>query len=135
MRHLGSEEQAAATRAIAAITERIVQNFQPEQIILFGSHARGEADSGSDIDLLVVLSNAKDKRTAAADVRRILIDVVEPTDILVATPEEIERRGRMIGSALRPALREGKVLYERPFLPLCSASSSGITSTPGYTAQ
>ena len=134
MRRLGNAEQAAATRAIAAITERIVQNFQPEQVILFGSHARGEADAVSDIDLLVVLSHAEDKRKAAVNVRRMLIDVVEPTDILVTTPEEIERRGQMIGSVLRPALREGKVLYKRPFLPSRSASSSGITSTPGYTA-
>lgn len=114
MLHLGSDEQALAQRAIATITERIVRNFQPERVILFGSHARGEADAGSDIDLLVVLSHTEDRRKVAAAVRRSLVDMLEPTDVIVATPEEIESRRRMVGSVLGPALREGKVLYERP---------------------
>lgn len=114
MTGIADPSSSSASGAIAVITDRIVQKFHPEQVILFGSHARGDADADSDIDLLVVLSSISDRRKAAADVRRALLDVVEPTDVIVTTPEEIMRRGHVVGSILRPALREGKVLYERP---------------------
>ena len=54
---------------ISTMTERIVRDFHPVQIILFGSHALGEAHPQSDVDLLVVFSELADKRTTAVDVR------------------------------------------------------------------
>jgi predicted nucleotidyltransferase len=99
---------------IQIMTDRIVRNFQPLRIILFGSHARGDAKPESDVDLLVVLPQVANKRTAVVAVRRALADLPVCKDIVVTTPEEIARRGDLIGSVLRPALREGKVLYERP---------------------
>ena len=98
---------------IADMTARIARDFQPLRIILFGSHARGDATPDSDIDLLVVLSDATDKRQAAIEIRRALRDLPVSKDIIVTTPDEIARRGDLIGPVLRPALREGKVLYER----------------------
>jgi predicted nucleotidyltransferase len=95
------------------MTERIVQDYNPAKIILFGSHARGEAGLESDIDLLVVLPEVANKRKNAVAIRRILRDLPVPKDIVVTTPEEIARRGDLVGTVLRPALREGKVLYER----------------------
>ena len=50
---------------------------------------------------------------AAVAIRRALADLPVCKDIVVTTPEEITRRGDLIGTVLRPALREGKVLYER----------------------
>jgi uncharacterized protein len=98
---------------IQVMAERIIQDYDPVKIILFGSHARGEAGPESDIDLLVVLPEIANKRQAAVAIRRILTDLPVPKDIVVTTPEEIARRGDLVGTVLRPALREGKVLYER----------------------
>lgn len=98
---------------IADMTDRIARDFDPLRIILFGSHARGDATSDSDIDLLVVLAEAPDQRQAAIEIRRALRDIPVSKDIVVTTPDEIARRGDLIGPVLRPALREGKVLYER----------------------
>jgi uncharacterized protein len=95
------------------MAERIVRDYDPVKIILFGSHARGEAGPESDIDLLVVLPEVASKRQTAVAIRRKLTDLPVPKDIVVTTPEEIARRGDLVGTVLRPALREGKVLYER----------------------
>ena len=98
---------------IPTITERIVRNFQPQKIILFGSQARGDAGPHSDIDLLVVFQQVADERKMAVRIRRALADLPVAKDIVVTTPDEIARRGDLIGTVLRPALREGKTLYER----------------------
>jgi predicted nucleotidyltransferase len=98
---------------IQIMAERIIQDYDPVKIILFGSHARGEAGPESDIDLLVVLPEIANKHQAAVAIRRVLTDLPVPKDIVVTTPEEIARRGDLVGTVLRPALREGKVLYER----------------------
>jgi len=98
---------------IQLITERVVRDFHPLRLILFGSHARGDARPESDIDLLVVLPQVTNKRTAAIAIRRALADLPMCKDIVVTTPEELIRRGDLVGTVLRPALREGKVLYER----------------------
>ena len=97
---------------IQVMAERIVQDFDPVKIILFGSHARGEAGPESDIGLLVVLPEVANKRQAAVAIRRALADLPVTKDIVVTTPEETARRGDLVGTVLRPALREGKVLYE-----------------------
>ena len=96
---------------ISIMIERIVQGFDPLQIILFGSQARGDADQQSDIDLLVVFAELRNKRKTALDIMRALSDLPAAKDILVSTPEELERHRTRIGSVLRYAQREGKVLY------------------------
>ena len=97
---------------ISIITERIVRDFDPLQIILFGSQARGDADRDSDIDLLVVFSELTDKRKTAIEIERALADVPVAKDILVSTPEELERSRLRIGSVLRYAQQEGKILWK-----------------------
>ena len=97
---------------ISIMTDRIVREFAPLQIILFGSQARGDADRDSDIDLLVVFSELTDKRKTALDIGRALADVPVAKDILVSTPEELERNRTRIGSVLRYAQQEGKILWK-----------------------
>ena len=101
------------TEPLKTMVERIVNEFDPLRIILFGSRARGEARADSDYDLLVVLSQVTDKRRTTIEIRRTLRDVEASKDIIVTTPEEIKTRGNILGLVLRPALREGKLIYEK----------------------
>ncbi len=100
-------------KTLNLMVKRIVKRFDPDQIILFGSHARGTARADSDIDLLVVLPLVGSKRAKQVEMRVALHDIHVPKDIIVATPEEIARRRNIVGTIIRPALREGKVLYAR----------------------
>jgi len=99
---------------IQEIIRRIIERFNPEKIILFGSYARGDAGPDSDADLLVVMSVDGSKRRKAVEIDVALADILIPKDVIVVTPEEVERRRDVIGTIIYPALREGMVLYERP---------------------
>ena len=94
-------------------TRRLTAQFHPLKIILFGSHARGDATPDSDLDFLIVMPDGTDRRRAAIEMHQLLSDLALPKDILVTTPSEIAQRGDLLGTALRPALHEGRVLYER----------------------
>ncbi len=98
-------------QAIAAMVNCIVEQFRPDQIILFGSHARGTATSDSDVDLLVVLPIDGSRRAKQLEMRRALHDIRVPKDIVVVTPDEVARRRNIVGTLIYPALREGKSLY------------------------
>jgi uncharacterized protein len=98
---------------LSEMVERIARQFDPLRIILFGSWARGDARADSDFDLLVVLSRVDNKRSATIQIGDSLSDLPVSKDIVVTTPDEIERRGKIIGDVLRPALREGIIIYER----------------------
>lgn len=100
-------------QCLPEMVERIVRRFDPLRILLFGSWARGDARPDSDVDLLVVLSRVDDKRRATVEILRALNGVPVGKDVIVTTPDEIETRGQVAGLALLPALREGKVIYER----------------------
>lgn len=96
---------------ISTTTERIVHHFQPVQIILFGSRARGKAHPQSDVDLLVVFLELADKRKTAVDIRWALANLPVAKDILVTTPEELANQCDWVGTVLRSAQQEGKMLY------------------------
>lgn len=105
----------ASVPMLPEIVERLVRRFDPLQIILFGSWARGDTHRWSDVDLLVVLDHAplERQRQLRVEARRTLRDLPVAKDVLVTDPDEIARRGDVIGTVLRPALLEGKVVYER----------------------
>jgi len=98
---------------IQQMVARIVERFQPDKIVLFGSCARGEITYDSDVDLLVIMPVEGSKREKTVDIYCEVMDFPVPKDIIVRTPEEVEEYGDVIGTVLYPALREGKVIYEK----------------------
>src|SRR5450631_1819366 len=110
------EVQKKSTREekISEMVRRIVDGFHPDKIILFGSCARGAAGPDSDADLLVVMPVNGSKRKKAIEIDVKLAGVGLPKDVIVVTPEEVEKYRDVVGTLIYPALREGKVLYERP---------------------
>ena len=100
-------------KTIREMTRRIVERFNPVKIVLFGSHARGTARADSDIDLLVIKKIEGSKRRARIAICVALHDIDVPKDIIVASPEDVEKLGNTVGTVLYPALREGKILYDR----------------------
>ena len=110
----GKTDETAPETVLSAMVDRIVAGFQPLRVILFGSHARGTATAWSDMDLLMVLPSVHDHREAAVAIRQTLGELPVSKDIVVTTPDEIARKGRLVGTVLRAVLREGKVVHERP---------------------
>lgn len=100
---------------LPSVVERVVERFDPLKVIVFGSLARGEPNYDSDVDLLVVFDDVEleNKRDLTVDIRRVLADIPVPVDVVVTDVDEIQRRGHIVGTVLRPALREGTVVYER----------------------
>lgn len=92
------------------IIRRIVEVAQPERIILFGSAARGEMGPHSDLDLLVVKAGVHRRRLAQA-IYMSLYGVGQAVDVVVVTPEDVERYRNAIGLVIEPALREGRTIY------------------------
>jgi len=102
-----------AEKAIKEMVQRIVEQFQPEKIILFGSYARGTAGPDSDVDILVVMPVEGSKRKAQLRIRTALNDIQLPKDIIVSKPEEFAWRKDVVGTVEWPASHEGEVLYAR----------------------
>ncbi|HZW31100.1 MAG TPA: nucleotidyltransferase domain-containing protein [Isosphaeraceae bacterium] len=103
---------------LASLAERIIRLVDPRQVILFGSQARGTAKEDSDIDLLIVGDRSPgetwSRRREIGRIRRNLPFIGVPIDILSFTPEEVERWRDTTNHVVSEALREGKVLHERP---------------------
>jgi len=95
------------------IKRRILGVSDPEQIILFGSYARGNYGPDSDLDLLVVMKDVKSTRQESNRLRRSLRGLLMPVDILVATPEQLQKHRKTVGLIYRSLLEEGIVIYER----------------------
>jgi predicted nucleotidyltransferase len=95
----------------------IVREVEPESVILFGSHARGEAGPDSDVDLLVIerepFGQKRRRRREAALLWRALAHIPVPKDIVVYSQQEAAAWRDSPGHILAEALREGRVLYER----------------------
>ena len=108
------QDKSSSQKLLPEITQRILAISDPEKIILFGSYARGDYGPDSDFDLMVVLKTVQSTREESTRLRRALRGLLVPIDILVATPEQLERHRNTVGLIYRTVLSEGKILYERP---------------------
>lgn len=92
---------------------RILREFAPEKIILFGSFADGTSGPDSDIDLLIIMRVEETTRQKANEIDLLLSDREIPMDFLVLTPEQYEQQRRIPGSIVRDVEGKGLILYER----------------------
>jgi uncharacterized protein len=98
---------------IREVTEKIVHAFDPERIILFGSHARGDAGPESDLDLLVVMETDLGYFQRIPPVLRLFGSRLWPLDLFVFTPKEFDEQRDANGTLIEMAVREGKQVYAR----------------------
>jgi predicted nucleotidyltransferase len=96
------------------LVSRIVTAVHPERVLLFGSHARGDAAQQSDVDILVVAESSRPRYERAVPIYRAIADVPVEVDVIVYTPAEVRDWSRVDQAFVTTALREGRVLYERP---------------------
>jgi predicted nucleotidyltransferase len=96
---------------ISTAVQTLARAAHPQRIILFGSHARGQARDDSNLDLLVIESHVEHRGREMVRLRRLLRPLRIPVDVLVCSTEEVERWGDQPGTALYWALREGRVVY------------------------
>jgi len=106
------ESRPVAQNVLDEIVRRIVEVADPEKIILFGSAARGEMDSNSDVDILVVKSGVHRRQLTQA-IYMNLFGVGQAVDVIVVTPEDIEKYKNSFALVIEQAIREGKVVYTR----------------------
>jgi predicted nucleotidyltransferase len=97
--------------ALPAFLDALVEEAQPSRVVLFGSHARGEAREDSDVDLLVILTESTDPLREAQRLYRTLDFSRLDADLVVATEEQIERLGSRVGLIYHEALAEGLTVY------------------------
>ena len=95
------------------IIRRIVKVSKPDKIIQFGSSARGRVRYHSDIDLLVIKSGISRRGKLTEKIYANLYGVGQAVDLVVATPQDVENYRESFCLVINPALREGKVIYER----------------------
>ncbi len=105
-------------KVLEQMVAAIVGEVAPEKIILFGSRAAGRSTTDSDVDLLVVTPKTFDdtssRRNELLRIRRILSPFRVAKDVLVYSTQEMDKWKHSINHVIAEAMREGKVLYERP---------------------
>lgn len=111
------EYEPVTAALLRAMTDEIVRTVRPLRVLLFGSHARGDARADSDVDLLVVedepFGPGRSRLDEAGRLWQALARFFVPKDILIYTDDEVRRWASSRNHVIARALREGKVLYER----------------------
>jgi predicted nucleotidyltransferase len=106
-----ARRKALSERTLQEIIRRVVEVAEPEKIILFGSAARGEMGPNSDVDLLVVKKGKFDHDRLVGDIYMNLHGVGQAVDVIVVTPEQVERYRDTHCLVIAPALQEGREVY------------------------
>ncbi len=100
-------------RTIRALASHIAEKFNPEEIILFGSHAYGKPDTSSDVDLLVVMETPKGEVETIMEISDSLPPLPFHVDIIARSRAVINKRKNAGDFFLREITKKGKVLYPR----------------------
>lgn len=117
-------------RVIRQFTRRVVERFQPDKIVLFGSYAYGTPHADSDVDILVIMP-ARNELDQAVRIS-LAVDYNFPLDLLVRTPNNLSRRLAEGDSFLREVTTRGKVLYEET---LAGSSTTGGALARGQDSE
>ena len=96
---------------IEEVKNRIVENFHPEKIILFGSYASGNATEDSDLDLLIIQKTELPKGERKMPIKNMLRSFEFPMDILVYTPDEVDYWKDASMAFVTRIINEGKIIY------------------------
>lgn len=105
-------KRCATDEEILEKADQIIKKFDPEKIILFGSYTFGNAVPESDADLLIIMNSNKPSWEKSIEVSLALTHTF-PIDIIVITPEEIDKRIKAGDFFIDDILKKGRVLYER----------------------
>jgi uncharacterized protein len=107
-----SQVNTLSADVLEDIISRLVKDLQPEQIILFGSHAYGTPNQDSDVDLLVIVADSDQPRYRRARAAyRALRGILVPKDVIVMTRQEVNSKADVPSSFVSQALSDGIVLY------------------------
>jgi uncharacterized protein len=101
-------------KQLEEISATIVRRFNPVRVVVFGSHARGEAGEDSDLDLFVEMETDRPPPERAIEVSAVFGLRPWSLDVVVYTTAEVARLRRIRGTLLSTIEAEGEVLYERP---------------------
>lgn len=107
-----SSKSSQSKRDLQEVTRRIVRVAKPSRLVLFGSAVTGRITKDSDLDILVVVPGPVHRRRMAQEIYRSLRGVGVSVDVVVATEDDLQNYGQRPGTILKPALREGRVIYE-----------------------
>src|SRR5438309_9112863 len=99
-------------QVLADVIRRVVEAAQPDKIVLFGSAARGEMGPNSDLDLLVIKGGKFNHWRLLTEIYRHLRGSDAAVDVVLVTPEDVERYRDTHCLVICPALKEGKVVYD-----------------------
>ena len=94
------------------VVERIVAAARPRRVILFGSYGRGDADAGSDLDIMVIEPEVADRYAEMIRLHEAVGNIGPGVDVLVYSEAEYEQRSQVPGTVLYWARKEGQALYE-----------------------
>ena len=100
-------------KEIDRIKIKLVQKYQPEKIILFGSYVWGKFTSDSDVDFFIIKNTKKRKLDRMYEVKKLLRDREIPIDILIYTPKEIKKRLDLGDYFVEDVIKKGQIIYER----------------------
>jgi predicted nucleotidyltransferase len=106
-----TEYPAITGELLNEVVRRVLRVGSPRRIVLFGSHARGDARPDSDLDLLIVEDSELPRHKRSARYYHALAGVFPAKDILVYTPAEVEEWSEVPNAFVTEALREGRILY------------------------
>lgn len=118
---LDTSDAIISEAIIDQIVQKIVDQVNPLQVILFGSYASGMPNIDSDVDLFVIVESNLPRHKRSAKIRLLFSPAPCPLDILVYTPQEVESCSGVVNHIVTHVMTTGKILYERSPDRVCTS--------------